>query len=692
MQRQPSSSPPHTQSTPQHRAPLQPLPTSSSSLNVVVKPTNPLHKATFHRFRRPGHLVEPTAPPLESRASETCARPDSPPPSSSAPQPAPPQHVEHPRAKTDSASRLHKTTSSASCNLDDLKPYAVRSPRARRSTAVQTTRPPAPVQAAPRAARFADKPVLADAAPVARLSPIAAKPSSSPAVKVDNPTRTPPAPRNAVLTASTRSTRVTRTHTRSPSFPRLSTALLSPFQRHLGTDRDVYVELLSNGELVVASRRRERKTSAAGRDEVYLFSGDGNEMSIFHPSSTLGTSAPLVLVHPSTTYSYSDLVAVASSPSNANSSQRRHAKAYRTATRIVNALKSRVPLMSFYHPAPPLALADRVKVTAYADLESFACSATVGHGQDRGLATALVHPSRDSLVLSLPRPLSRAPTSTATSSSTSRLFLPLSKLVSPESADAPSNDALALIPPDLPPTARALVHCAAAPSTRTLVERVRAAHLAALATSCESAADERARRAPRTGPSGATQDGASLPASLSTRRSEERVVRELARALGVVPPSPARARPAGVSARGEGRRAAASRPSQVRQEGDGSDDERCLPGLGWVLRERGGSSGARPGFGKAEEEDEAVWRVLFADGEELRMRLRRRPVESRAASGGPGGTMSVDEGERDEVELRWRGDRYPLRRDDLPTRLVRRLPLALELLALFLATPPSPPP
>ncbi|KPV73019.1 uncharacterized protein RHOBADRAFT_46113 [Rhodotorula graminis WP1] len=612
MQRQPSSSPPHTQSTSLHRAPLQPCPTSSSSLNVVA---NPLHKATFHRFRRPGYLVEPTAAPLKSRASDTLARPDSPPPSSSAPQPAPPQHVEHPRAKTDSANSLRKTTSSPSPNLDDLKPSAgVRSPRARRSAAVQTT-----------------------------------------------------------------------------PFPRLSTALLSPFQRHLGTDRDVYVELLSNGELVLDSRRRERKTGAAARDEVYLFSGNGEEMSIFHPSSTLGPSAPLVLVHPSSTHSYSDLVAVASA-SNANSAHRRHAKAYRTATRIITALKSRVTLMSFYHPAPPLALADRVKMTVYADLESFACSATVGHGQDRGLATALVHPSRDSLVLTLPRPLSRAPTSTATSSSTSRLFLPLSKLVSPDSADAPSNDALALIPPDLPPTARALVHCAAAPSTRTLVERVRAAHLAALATSCESAADERARRAPRTGPSGATQDGASLPAASSTSRSEERVVRELARTLGVAPPSPARARSAGVSARGEGRGAAASRPSQVRQGGGGEDDERCLPGLGWVLRERGGSSGERPGFGKAEEEDEAAWRVLFADGEELQMRLRRRRVESSAGDGGPGGTMSVNEGERDEVELRWRGDRYPLRRADLPTRLVRRLPLALELLALFLATPPSPPP
>ncbi|GAA5839786.1 hypothetical protein JCM9279_005168 [Rhodotorula babjevae] len=267
------------------------------------------------------------------------------------------------------------------------------------------------------------------------------------------------------------------------------TAAAKP-HRHLGTDRDVYVELLSSGELVVDSRRREVKTGAAGQDEVYLFSGDGNEVSVFSPCTTLNTSAPLVLVHPSTTYARSDLVAVASSPSSASSTQRRHAKAYRTAARIVAALKARVPLMSFYHPSPPLALADRVKITIYADLESYACSATVGDDQAQGLGTALVCPSRDSLVLGFPGPplpASLPAATSSTSSRTSRLTLPLCAFVS----SSPTKATRTLLPPDLPPAARALAHCAAWPSTRTLVERVRAAHLDALVSSSGSSAVER---------------------------------------------------------------------------------------------------------------------------------------------------------------------------------------------------------
>jgi len=98
--------------------------------------------------------------------------------------------------------------------------------------------------------------------------------------------------------------------------------------------------------------------------------------------------------------------------------------------------------------------------------------------------------------------------------------------------------------------------------------------------------------------------------------------------------------------------------------------ERCLPGLGWVLRESGGAGGARSTFGKAEEEEEeeeAGWRVLFADGEELRLqlRLRRRQNESRTAGahGAEERGEAVGEGddERCEVELRWRGKKCVFR-------------------------------
>ncbi|GAA5894687.1 hypothetical protein JCM8208_006045 [Rhodotorula glutinis] len=692
MQRQPTNSSPrtHTQGTPHPRAPLHPVPSPSSSLNpsvVVVKPAVPAATATYHRFRRPGHLTKPSSGPNKPRASDILARPDSPPPaSSSAPRPAPPQHVEQQQGRDKSSSSRRRVISSAEPDGDNLKSSAVRSPLARRSAAVQTNLAPSPVHAASRYTRFADEQVHKQA-----LSSTEASSSSSPAAKIDDSSRGPTPPPNTARAVTVDPVRGTRTRTRPTSLPRLSTAHLSPFQRHLGTDRDVFVELLSSGELVVDPRRRELKVDAAGQDELYLLSGNGDEMRVFRPSTTLSTSAALVLVHPSTTYSYSDLLAVASPTSRVNSTQRRHAKAYRTATRIIAALKARVPLMSFYHPEPPLALADRVKVTVYADLESFSCSATVGDGRDRGLATALVCPGRASLVLTVPTSPPRAPSSTF--DNPSRLSLPISAF----SARSGTPDTLALLPPNLPPAARALAHCAAAPSTLALVERARAAHLGALPASSGPAGGEREARAARRGPSGATKAGSSLlggdrSKSRSKSPSEERVVRALARTLGVAPPSPARGRDSGADASREGRGAVAQASVRVREEPaaavDEDEDERCLPGLGWVLRE--GEGRARSGFGKAEEA-EAGWRILFADGEELRMRLCQRRHEPSAGGGGRGGTTSEGDEERDEVELLWRGERYPLQRDNLPTRLVRRLPLALELLALFLPDPAAPP-
>ena len=372
MHRQATTAKPRlpTQSTPSHRAPLHPFRSSSSSLNppvvVVHKPANPVPTATYHRFRRLVHPSAPAAASVEPQASDDLVQPNSPPTSASAPHPRPPQQHESHNSHGGSPQDQYAAVEEADPALDDLKRRSIRSPPARRSAAVQTSLPSAPAKAAPRTARFADEVSFKQAAPADRCTSTGASSSSSPSGKVDSSVNGLPSPPEAALATSINGKGADRPRPRPATFPRLSTAHLSPFHRRLGTERDVYVELLSSGELFVDSRRRER-TAGTAAGETYLFSGDGNEvrsllpsephpqetltdsprsqMSVFRPSTTLSISAPLVLVHPSTTYSHSDLSVIASSPSHADSRQRRHAKAYRTAARIVAVLKARVPLV-----------------------------------------------------------------------------------------------------------------------------------------------------------------------------------------------------------------------------------------------------------------------------------------------------------------------------------------------------------
>lgn len=288
---------PPTQSTPSHRAPLHPLRSSSSSLNppvvVVHKPANPLPTATYHRFRRLAHPSAPAPAPVEPRASDDPVQPDSLRTSASAPHPLPPQQHGPHNSHGGSPQDQYAAAEEADPALDDLKRRSIRAPLARRSTAVQTSLTSSPAKAAPRTARFTGEVSFKQAAPADRCTSTGASSSSSPSGKVDSSVNGLPSPPEAALATSTDGKGADRPRPRPTTFPRLSTAHLSPFQRRLGTEHDVYVELLSSGELVVDSRRRERTAGTAAAGEVYLFSGDGNEVRPFLLPGLLPTSDSL---------------------------------------------------------------------------------------------------------------------------------------------------------------------------------------------------------------------------------------------------------------------------------------------------------------------------------------------------------------------------------------------------------------
>ncbi|BGP43778.1 hypothetical protein JCM10449v2_007835 [Rhodotorula kratochvilovae] len=356
-------------------------------------------------------------------------------------------------------------------------------------------------------------------------------------------------------------------------------------------------------------------------------------MSVFCPTPSSAPSAPLILVHPIATYTYVALAALVSLASRPTLAQKRHAKAYRTAAKVIQALKVRVPLMSFYHPgALPLPILDpvadmalqRIKIILFADLDSFACSA--------GSMSAHVSPARETIALSMPSAPPSAPPSPE-ELQVEKHALPLAAFrPSPPRTSASTTSSIAkhaAALAALPSAAAALSRLAAAPETFALAERVRDAHLAALA-GAPAAPSEPAR-----------QRASSMPTA------EERLLRALERALGPLGALSPQRRVGSVQGHRSG-------------EDGGADGARCLPGLGWIVRERRSDNEM--------QEEARAWTMLFADGEELRLALRGAPL-----AGGAG----------ERVELCWWGERYTLGANVLPTRLARRLPLVQELVGLF---------
>ncbi|GAA6053888.1 hypothetical protein JCM3770_005318 [Rhodotorula araucariae] len=296
-------------------------------------------------------------------------------------------------------------------------------------------------------------------------------------------------------------------------------------------------------------------------------------MSVFCPSACIVPSGPLILVNPRTIYSHAALSSLSSSSAHPTPVQRRHLKAYRTAANITKALGARVPLVSFYHPGPSaISVFDtakgpqRIKLTLFADLDSFACTAAG--------VSAHVSPARDTVLLILHSTTSSLP-STAPEQPPQKHTFPLA-VFSPLRSVASA--AAAKLLAALPRGAAALARLAAAPETRALVERTRDAHLAALASAraAQPAAESESRRRVAT--------------------ADERLVRALELALGqpAAPETPPPPRGSAPDARSDGRGVPGER--------------RCLPGLGWVLRHPCG-----------EDMEKAAWTVLFADGEELRL-------------------------------------------------------------------------
>lgn len=279
----------HPQSTPttRPRVPLAPTVPSSSSSNPHASfnppPLKPVHLATptFHRFRT---LVKPVQPSRQAhtslRASPAVrARTDSPPPSgppTASPASLSPRSSQQGHAKPRPSDPLDAGLGADA--HDGLRRRVVGSTLLR-SAAVQTSLPRssakptecARTEPAPKAAaastntttspsiRFAPPPPEDAPRPaLAPLSPSRASPAAPTARQASLKPRNPPAP-----------------------FPHLTTAHLAPFQRHLGARREVYVELLASGELLLDPRRRARSADREGKEEgreVFLFSADGEEV------------------------------------------------------------------------------------------------------------------------------------------------------------------------------------------------------------------------------------------------------------------------------------------------------------------------------------------------------------------------------------------------------------------------------
>lgn len=311
----------------------------------------------------------------------------------------------------------------------------------------------------------------------------------------------------------------------------------------------------------------------------------------------------------------------------------------------------RLTQLSFYYPGPlprALLLADRIRVTLFADLDSFACS-TAAPG---GTVTAHVSPAsaRDDVRVTVspapaPPPPPHPPPASTSAPSPARTDpappLPLAALTpTPTPTPSSTRPARPPLPAAAQPHAQALARLAADPATRALVHRVRDAHVRALEGRGGGAT---LRRGGAGGGGGGAGRGVGGGGG-ARRAEEERVVSALAHALQLDDACRAARRSGAVTG--------------ARCERDG--DERCLPGLGWVLcvntrasatvgSEKAGSRGGE-GEGEGEgAEGRRRWRVLFADGEEVVLSLRsHRQLRD--------GASEVHEAE-EWVELRWRGGR-----------------------------------